>query len=52
MLLTRLMRAGTGLMLSGRIGEIRTEAFEKGAGDELIEKKIPKHKKKTEEKAD
>lgn len=38
MLLTRLMRVGTGLMLSGRIGEIRTEAFEKGAGDALIEK--------------
>lgn len=37
-LLTRLMRAGTGLMLSGRIGEIRTEAFDKAADDALIEK--------------
>ncbi|MCR5161494.1 MAG: hypothetical protein K6C06_06965 [Lachnospiraceae bacterium] len=37
-LLTRLMRAGTCMMLSGRIGEIRTEAFEKTADDDLIGK--------------
>lgn len=37
-MLIRLMRAGIGLMLSGRIGEIRMEAFEKTADDALIER--------------
>ena len=37
-MLTRLMRAGTGLLLSGRIGEIRMEAFEKTADDALIDR--------------